>query len=459
MLLAWLVDSLRRQQELSGRDALTGAASRGRFVESAGLELEKARRSREPLTMGYIDLDNFKQVNDTLGHDAGDDLLRALVDIVQGSIRPSDTIGRLGGDEFALLLPETGFDDAHVVLERLRLAACRRPSEGLAGHVSVGAITFDLAPSSVESMIKRADEAMYSVKKAGKNALRHLRWPAEGSADESDDRRAARRSTSGGARVRKRPAPESAARYNQDMSLSDEVCYRAVASRDARFDGRFFTGVTTTGIYCRPVCPSRTPRREHARFFRCAAEAEAAGFRPCLRCRPETAPGSPAWSGTRATVSRALRLISGGFLDEHSVAELAGRLGLGDRHLRRLFLRHLGATPVQVAQTRRIHFARSLLSDSALSIADVAFASGFGSLRRFNAAFRESCLASPTALRSRIGRAAPAPDGTLALRLRFRPPYAWQSMLRFLAPRATPGVEAVSKASTAAASRSTARPA
>ena len=148
MLLAWLVDSLRRQQELSGRDALTGAASRGRFVESAGLELEKARRSRKPLTIGYIDLDNFKQVNDTLGHDAGDDLLRALVDVVQGSIRASDTIGRLGGDEFALLLPETGFDDAHVVLERLRLAVVADLQRDWPVTLSVGAVTFDLAPSS-----------------------------------------------------------------------------------------------------------------------------------------------------------------------------------------------------------------------------------------------------------------------------------------------------------------------
>jgi diguanylate cyclase (GGDEF)-like protein len=205
MLLAWLVDSLRRQQELSGRDALTGAASRGRFVESAGLELEKARRSREPLTTGYIDLDNFKQVNDTLGHDAGDDLLRALADIVQGSIRPSDTLGRLGGDEFALLLPETGFDEAHVVLERLRLALVAGLQKDWPVTLSVGAVTFDLAPSSVESMIKRADEAMYSVKKAGKNALCHLRWPAEGLAVESDDRRAARKG-----HERRRPRPKTA---------------------------------------------------------------------------------------------------------------------------------------------------------------------------------------------------------------------------------------------------------
>ena len=228
------------------------------------------------------------------------------------------------------------------------------------------------------------------------------------------------------------------------MLLTDDVCYLAVASRDARFDGRFFTGVTTTGIYCRPVCPSRTPRREHTRFFRCAAEAESAGFRPCLRCRPETAPGSPAWTGTRATVSQALRLLSAGYLDEHRVDELAGRLGMGDRHLRRLFLRHLGVTPVQVAQTRRIHFARSLLADSGLAISDVAFASGFGSLRRFNALFRKLYQQSPTALREKLTASTPKAESPLELRLRFRPPYAWQAMLRFLAPRATPGVEAVS---------------
>ncbi len=228
------------------------------------------------------------------------------------------------------------------------------------------------------------------------------------------------------------------------MVIDDEVCYRAVASRDARFDGRFFTGVTSTGIYCRPVCPSRTPRRENTRFFRCAAEAEAAGFRPCLRCRPETAPGSPAWSGTRATVSQALKLISAGYLDAHGVDELAGRLGMGDRHLRRLFLLHLGVTPVQVAQTRRIHFARSLLADSGLPVAEVAFASGFGSLRRFNALFRGAYAQTPTEVRGTVSGPRKASGSPLELRLRFRPPYAWQAIIGFLAPRAIPGVEAVS---------------
>ena len=224
--------------------------------------------------------------------------------------------------------------------------------------------------------------------------------------------------------------------------LDAERCYRAVASRDARFDGRFFTGVTTTGIYCRPVCPSRTPRRENARFFRSAAEAEGEGFRPCLRCRPETAPGSPAWKGTRTSIAQALRLVSAGYLDGHSVDELSGRLGMGPRHLRRLFHRHLGATPVHVAQVRRLHFARSLLADTALPVSEVAFASGFGSLRQFNDLFHRVYGLAPTGLRRSVPAAA-GRAGTLDLRLRYRPPYPWESVLGFLARRAVPGVEEV----------------
>jgi len=136
--------------------------------------------------------------------------------------------------------------------------------------------------------------------------------------------------------------------------LEPDRCYRALKSRDARFDGRFFFGVQTTGIYCRPVCPARTPKRANVRFYACAAAAEQAGFRPCRRCRPETAPGTPAWQGTSATVARALRLIDAGALDRASVGDLAARVGLGERQLRRLFLRHLGASPVAVGQTRRV---------------------------------------------------------------------------------------------------------
>src|SRR6266545_7515684 len=145
------------------------------------------------------------------------------------------------------------------------------------------------------------------------------------------------------------------------MVLDRRVCDRARQSRDARFDGRFFIAVTTTGIYCRPICPVRAPKDEHVRYFPSAAAAEAAGFRPCLRCRPEASPGTPAWLGTSALVSRALRLIDEDALGEEGVERLAGRLGVTSRHLRRLFLRHLGATPVQVAVTRRLHFAKKLI--------------------------------------------------------------------------------------------------
>ena len=225
--------------------------------------------------------------------------------------------------------------------------------------------------------------------------------------------------------------------------LDAERCYRAVASRDARFDGRFFTGVTSTGVYCRPVCPSRTPRRENTRFFRSAAEAEEEGFRPCLRCRPETAPGGPAWGGTRTSIAQALRLVSSGYLDGHSVDELSGRLGMGPRHLRRLFHRHLGTTPVHVAQVRRLHFARALLADTVMPVAEVAFASGFGSLRQFNDLFRRMYGLAPNALRRSLRPPSAGGEGTLDLRLRYRPPYPWEAVLGYLARRAVPGVEEV----------------
>ncbi len=228
------------------------------------------------------------------------------------------------------------------------------------------------------------------------------------------------------------------------LHLQSKACYRALSSRDPRFDGRFFTGVSSTGIYCRPVCPARTPRRENCRFFACAAAAEEAGFRPCLRCRPETSPGTPAWRGTAATVSRAARLIAGGALDEGGVDELAARLGMGERHLRRLFDEHLGASPVAVAQTRRVQFAKRLLDETTLPMSQVAFASGFGSVRRFNAAMRKVYSRSPSELRReraprRRGRAA----AHLTLRLPYRPPYHWAGMMAFLGARTTPGVEQI----------------
>lgn len=230
-------------------------------------------------------------------------------------------------------------------------------------------------------------------------------------------------------------------------TLEPDACYRALATRDARFDGRFFVGVTSTGIYCRPVCPARTPRAEHCRFFATAAAAQEAGFRPCLRCRPETAPDTGAWRGTSNTVSRGLALIAEGALDgDGSVAVLAARLGVGERQLRRLFVQHLGATPVAVAQTRRVLFAKQLVHETRLPMTEVAQAAGFGSLRRFNETFRSLFGRPPGALRRKSAPAMAA--GSVAatgvtVRLRYRPPYDWPAMLAFLQARAVEGVERV----------------
>ena len=179
------------------------------------------------------------------------------------------------------------------------------------------------------------------------------------------------------------------------------TCDRARLARDPAFDGLFFTGVRTTRIYCRPVCPVRPARSQNVVFFPSAAAAERAGFRPCLRCRPETAPGSPAWNGTRSTVGRAMRLIENGFLDRASVSDLADKLGIGPRHLLRLFLRHTGATPSEVAATRRIHAAKRLIDRTAQPLAEIAFAAGFGSVRRFNDAFRGTYGRPPSSFRKR----------------------------------------------------------
>ncbi|WP_428681763.1 bifunctional transcriptional activator/DNA repair enzyme AdaA [Reyranella sp.] len=226
------------------------------------------------------------------------------------------------------------------------------------------------------------------------------------------------------------------------MELLDRSSYyRAFQSHDARFDGRVFVGVTSTGIYCRPVCPARTPRFENCRFFASAA-AQEAGFRPCLRCRPEIAPDLAFWRGTANTVSRALALIADGALDEDEtgVEALAERLGVGGRQLRRLFQRHLGASPLAVAQTRRVLFAKQLLHDTRLPMAEVALASGFGSVRRFNETFRKLFDRPPSALRRRSGADTSARDG-VTLKLAYRPPYDWPGMLAALAARATPGTE------------------
>ncbi len=187
------------------------------------------------------------------------------------------------------------------------------------------------------------------------------------------------------------------------MDLDHDACYRAVSVRDARFDGRFFTGVKTTGIYCRPVCPARTPRSRNVAFFPSAAAAQEAGFRPCLRCRPETAPDRGAWLGTSNTVSRALSLIEMGALDETNVDALAGRVGIGERQLRRLFDQHLGASPIAVAQTRRVLLAKQLVQETRRPMTEIAMAAGFGSLRRFNEKFLELFGRPPTALRRAAG--------------------------------------------------------
>ena len=226
------------------------------------------------------------------------------------------------------------------------------------------------------------------------------------------------------------------------MELDADICYRAVKSRDARFDGRFFTGVKTTGIYCRPVCPAVTPRRQNVEFYQCAAAAEKAGFRPCKRCRPETSPGTPAWLGTSATVSRALRYIGEGCLDGGSVEDLALRLGMGGRHLARLFEDHLGAAPVAVAQTRRVHFARNLIEQTDLPMARIALAAGFGSVRRFNVLVKQVFGATPTRLRQQTGTVSTA-GNSLVYRLAYRPPYDWTALASFLEGRAIPGVELV----------------
>ncbi|UCE04122.1 MAG: DNA-3-methyladenine glycosylase 2 family protein [Candidatus Latescibacterota bacterium] len=226
-------------------------------------------------------------------------------------------------------------------------------------------------------------------------------------------------------------------------TLDSSVCYRALQTRDARFDGRFFTGVVSTGIYCRPVCPAPTPKADNCRFFHCAAAAQEAGFRPCLRCRPETSPGSSPWLGTSSTVSRALRLISEGALDCGNVEELAERVGVGERHLRRLFLHHLGTPPRSVAQTRRLLFAKRLIDETNLTMADVALSSGFASVRRFNDAIRETYKRTPRELRRASAASRDGSRSEIVLRLAYRPPFHWQALHHFLSQRLTPGIDAL----------------
>jgi AraC family transcriptional regulator of adaptative response / DNA-3-methyladenine glycosylase II len=226
------------------------------------------------------------------------------------------------------------------------------------------------------------------------------------------------------------------------VELDRDACYRALRARDRRFDGAFFVAVSTTGIYCRPICPARVPGKDRCAFFARAAEAERAGYRACFRCRPELAPGLAPIDTIPSLVRRAAAALDAGSLDHEGVDVLAARLGVSARHLRRAMEAELGVSPVEYAQTRRLALAKRLLQDSSLPITEVAFAAGFGSVRRFNALFSARFHRAPTDVRRR----APTPSAageTIAIRLDFRPPLAWSALLGFLAARAVPGVERV----------------
>lgn len=215
------------------------------------------------------------------------------------------------------------------------------------------------------------------------------------------------------------PCPFSAGRakvpgYTGAM-LDPDQCYASIVRRDPAMDGLFFTAVRTTRIYCRPVCPARTPDRANVTFHASAAAAQAAGYRPCLRCRPETAPDSAAWAGTLASIHRALRLIDDGALADGSVADLADRLGMSDRHLRRLFVAHLGLTPLAIEATRRLHLAKQLVHDTRLPLTDIAFAAGYGSVRRFNEAFQAAFGRAPSTLRREGASADPGAPITVVV--------------------------------------------
>lgn len=227
--------------------------------------------------------------------------------------------------------------------------------------------------------------------------------------------------------------------------LDADACYRALRARDARFDGRFFVAVRSTRIYCRPICTVRTPKRESCAFFSSAAAAEAAGYRPCLRCRPELAPGNASVDAVGRLARAVASAIEDGALDERSLADLAAALGTSGRHVRRAFVAQFGVSPIAYAQTQRLLLAKRLLTDTTLSVTEVAFASGFGSLRRFNALFKKRYRLNPMKLRTRAQRLAPdLPFDAMPFQLAFRPPYDWQSLVGFLGTRAIDGVEEAS---------------
>jgi len=228
------------------------------------------------------------------------------------------------------------------------------------------------------------------------------------------------------------------------LELEPDICWQAIQSRDPRFDGKFFVAAVKTRIYCRPICPVPFAKPNNIELFPCAAAAENAGYRPCRRCHPESSPGTPAWLGTSAVVSRALRLIWEGALDANGVDNLAGRVGIGSRQLRRLFLHHLGVPPVKIAGTHRVHFARNLIEQTDMPMAEIALNAGFQSLRQFNHALRTIVGQSPTDLRRLRDKSGVSSScGEFILRLFYRPPFDWAGLLGFLGPRATPGVELV----------------
>jgi AraC family transcriptional regulator, regulatory protein of adaptative response / DNA-3-methyladenine glycosylase II len=228
---------------------------------------------------------------------------------------------------------------------------------------------------------------------------------------------------------------------NAPNPLDPDACYEALRTHDTRFDGRFFVGVGSTGIYCRPVCPARTPKRENCAFYPSAAAAERAGFRPCLRCRPELAPGNARVDATGRLAAAAVSRIEDGALSEMGVDELARELGVSDRQLRRVVEAECGVSPVELAQTQRLLLAKRLLTDTDLPITEVALASGFASLRRFNALFAERYRMNPTALRKERG--AGGTPGSIACEIGYRPPLDWASLLRYLERHALRGVETV----------------
>ncbi len=228
---------------------------------------------------------------------------------------------------------------------------------------------------------------------------------------------------------------------DSDDKINSEVCRRARLARDPRFDGEFFVAVKTTGIYCRPTCPARPPAEKNVLYFENTAQAAEGGFRPCLRCRPESAPHSPAWRGTSTTVHRALDLIQAGALNSESLQSLANRLGVGERYLRKLFKQEVGVSPLAVAHNQRLLFAKKLLMETDLPMTDVAFSSGFGSVRRFNSALRDSFGFTPGDLRAKRKPGDNCAD--ITLQLHYRPPYDWEGVIDFFARHALQGMETV----------------